>query len=107
MGFADARIAKLTDATEVSSSSSAQSEGRSMRCSTPSTPAAPNSRRSRLIYIPPTKARTKPNAAPRKKIMILGGGPNRIGQGIEFDYCCVHAAFALKEEGYRDHHGQL
>ncbi|MBI1871233.1 MAG: carbamoyl-phosphate synthase large subunit [Chlamydiae bacterium] len=36
----------------------------------------------------------------KKKIMILGGGPNRIGQGIEFDYCCVHAAFALKEEGY-------
>ena len=33
----------------------------------------------------------------RKKILILGGGPNRIGQGIEFDYCCVHAAFALKE----------
>lgn len=41
-------------------------------------------------------------AAPteRKKIVILGGGPNRIGQGIEFDYCCVHAAFSLKEEGY-------
>jgi carbamoyl-phosphate synthase large subunit len=36
----------------------------------------------------------------KKKIMILGGGPNRIGQGIEFDYCCVHAAFALKEEGF-------
>jgi carbamoyl-phosphate synthase large subunit len=36
----------------------------------------------------------------RKKIMILGGGPNRIGQGIEFDYCCVHAAFALEEMGY-------
>ena len=36
----------------------------------------------------------------RKKIIILGGGPNRIGQGIEFDYCCVHAAFALKELGY-------
>jgi carbamoyl-phosphate synthase large subunit len=35
----------------------------------------------------------------KKKIMILGGGPNRIGQGIEFDYCCVHAVFALKEEG--------
>ena len=35
----------------------------------------------------------------RKKVMILGGGPNRIGQGIEFDYCCVHAAFALREEG--------
>jgi carbamoyl-phosphate synthase large subunit len=36
----------------------------------------------------------------RRKVMILGGGPNRIGQGIEFDYCCVHAAFALKEEGF-------
>ncbi len=36
----------------------------------------------------------------RPKIMILGGGPNRIGQGIEFDYCCVHAAFALREAGY-------
>ena len=36
----------------------------------------------------------------RRKIMILGGGPNRIGQGIEFDYCCVHASFALKELGY-------
>jgi len=35
-----------------------------------------------------------------RKIMILGGGPNRIGQGIEFDYCCVHAAFALRDEGY-------
>jgi len=35
----------------------------------------------------------------KKKVMILGGGPNRIGQGIEFDYCCVHAAFALKEDG--------
>ncbi len=36
----------------------------------------------------------------RKKVMVLGGGPNRIGQGIEFDYCCVHAAFALKEAGF-------
>ncbi len=35
-----------------------------------------------------------------RKVMILGGGPNRIGQGIEFDYCCVHAAFALKEDGF-------
>jgi len=35
-----------------------------------------------------------------KKVMVLGGGPNRIGQGIEFDYCCVHAAFALREDGY-------
>jgi carbamoyl-phosphate synthase large subunit len=36
----------------------------------------------------------------RQKVMVLGGGPNRIGQGIEFDYCCVHAAFALREAGY-------
>jgi carbamoyl-phosphate synthase large subunit len=39
-------------------------------------------------------------ASPKPKIMILGGGPNRIGQGIEFDYCCVHASFALREIGY-------
>jgi carbamoyl-phosphate synthase large subunit len=41
-------------------------------------------------------------AAPtdKKKIMVLGGGPNRIGQGIEFDYCCVHAALAMREDGY-------
>jgi carbamoyl-phosphate synthase large subunit len=37
----------------------------------------------------------------RKKIMVLGGGPNRIGQGIEFDYCCVHAALAMREDGYQ------
>ena len=36
----------------------------------------------------------------RRKVMVLGGGPNRIGQGIEFDYCCVHAALALREDGY-------
>ena len=36
----------------------------------------------------------------RRKVMVLGGGPNRIGQGIEFDYCCVHAAYALRDEGY-------
>ena len=40
------------------------------------------------------------NPSNRDKIMILGGGPNRIGQGIEFDYCCVHAAMALREDGY-------
>jgi len=40
------------------------------------------------------------NPTGRKKIMVLGGGPNRIGQGIEFDYCCVHAALALREDGY-------
>jgi carbamoyl-phosphate synthase large subunit len=38
--------------------------------------------------------------SPKKKAVILGSGPNRIGQGIEFDYCCCHAAFALAEEGF-------
>ncbi len=42
----------------------------------------------------------KTTSSDRKKVMVLGGGPNRIGQGIEFDYCCVHAAFALHDEGY-------
>ncbi len=39
-------------------------------------------------------------ASDRRKVMVIGGGPNRIGQGIEFDYCCVHAAFALRDEGF-------
>ena len=42
----------------------------------------------------------RPDSDGKKKIMILGGGPNRIGQGIEFDYCCVHASFALRDAGY-------
>jgi carbamoyl-phosphate synthase large subunit len=50
----------------------------------------------RAAYAPPAK----PKKASRGRIMILGGGPNRIGQGIEFDYCCVHAAFALREAGF-------
>ena len=48
-------------------------------------------------YEPFCEARPSDN---KKKVVILGGGPNRIGQGIEFDYCCVHAAMALKEKGY-------
>ncbi|HKC30285.1 MAG TPA: carbamoyl-phosphate synthase large subunit, partial [Burkholderiales bacterium] len=40
------------------------------------------------------------NPTSKKKVMVLGGGPNRIGQGIEFDYCCVHAAFALRDDGF-------
>ena len=42
-----------------------------------------------------------------RKVLILGGGPNRIGQGIEFDYCCCHASFALRDAGIISHHGQL
>ena len=48
-------------------------------------------------YNAPNKVSSSSNP---KKVMVLGGGPNRIGQGIEFDYCCVHAAFALRDEGF-------
>ena len=53
-------------------------------------------------YEAPFNGRTADEARPsdKKKVVILGGGPNRIGQGIEFDYCCCHAAFALKDAGY-------
>ena len=53
-------------------------------------------------YETPFAGKVADEAAPsdKKKVIILGGGPNRIGQGIEFDYCCCHAAFALKEVGY-------
>ena len=51
-------------------------------------------------YYSTYNAPDKTEVTDKKKIMILGGGPNRIGQGIEFDYCCVHAAFALKELGF-------
>ncbi|HWR68534.1 MAG TPA: carbamoyl-phosphate synthase large subunit, partial [Desulfomonilia bacterium] len=51
-------------------------------------------------YFSTYNAPDKVNISTRKKIMVLGGGPNRIGQGIEFDYCCVHAAFAIRDAGY-------
>ncbi len=51
-------------------------------------------------YYSTYEAENEANISSKKKIMILGGGPNRIGQGVEFDYCCVHASFALKELGY-------
>jgi carbamoyl-phosphate synthase large subunit len=51
-------------------------------------------------YYSTYNAPNKVKVSNRKKIMVLGGGPNRIGQGIEFDYCCVHAAFAIRDAGY-------
>ncbi|HUW17875.1 MAG TPA: carbamoyl-phosphate synthase large subunit [Sedimentisphaerales bacterium] len=51
-------------------------------------------------YFSTYNAPDKVSVSRGRKIMVLGGGPNRIGQGIEFDYCCVHAAFALREEGF-------
>jgi len=50
-------------------------------------------------YFSTYNAPDKVSVSDRRKIMVLGGGPNRIGQGIEFDYCCVHAAFAIRDEG--------
>ncbi len=101
LGFSDRQIANLTGI---------KPKMRSVRCaralrSSPAivwwTLAPPSSRLTPLIIIPPTtRATTKSGPASTRKIMILGGGPNRIGQGIEFDYCCVHAAFALKEDGF-------
>ncbi|HEX9897078.1 MAG TPA: carbamoyl-phosphate synthase large subunit [Dehalococcoidales bacterium] len=51
-------------------------------------------------YYSTYNAPDRTTASKRRKVMVLGGGPNRIGQGIEFDYCCVHAAFALRDMGY-------
>lgn len=51
-------------------------------------------------YYSTYNAPDKTTSSPNKKVMVLGGGPNRIGQGIEFDYCCVHAAFTMRDEGY-------
>jgi len=51
-------------------------------------------------YFSTYNAPDKVSVSSRKKIMVLGGGPNRIGQGIEFDYCCVHAAFAIRDAGF-------
>ncbi|MCP4652099.1 MAG: carbamoyl-phosphate synthase large subunit [Candidatus Omnitrophica bacterium] len=51
-------------------------------------------------YYSTYKGKDQSEVSPNEKILILGGGPNRIGQGIEFDYCCCHASFALREEGY-------
>ena len=79
-----------------------QQARRAARCSSGSTAAPPSSRRSRRTCTRPTRRRasasprTRPIPATARKIVILGGGPNRIGQGIEFDYCCVHACFALE-----------
>ena len=76
------------------------------RCSSASIPARPSSPRRPPTCIRPTRRRSPARPPARrspptsKKVVILGGGPNRIGQGIEFDYCCCHAAFALQEAGY-------
>ncbi len=100
-GFSDRQLATICgrdrDGRPRASGSGAASWPRSSR----STPAPPSSRPTRRTTTRPTRTRTKRRRSSRasKRIMILGGGPNRIGQGIEFDYCCCHASFALRELG--------
>jgi len=99
MGFADARIGKLIGASEAEVRSARKAKSVETVFNSVDTCGAEFQAFTPYLYSTyEGEDESKPTA--RKKIMILGGGPNRIGQGIEFDYCCVHAAFALKEEGY-------
>ena len=100
-GASDEQLAQALEDDSGSGACAARHEaGRRSRCSSAWIPARRNSNPSRRICIPPTRKKTNPEPIDRPKIVILGSGPNRIGQGIEFDYCCCHASFALKEDGY-------
>ena len=98
-GFRDARMATLLDVDEKAVRKRRLELGFDPSTSE-STPAPLSSRRRPRTCTRPTRRSARRRRRISPKIMILGGGPNRIGQGIEFDYCCVHAALALKESGY-------
>jgi len=99
MGFADFRIATLTDSSEQEIRKLRKEKGiDAVFCAVDTCGAEFAAFTPYLYSTYEGEDESKPTQ--RKKIMILGGGPNRIGQGIEFDYCCVHAAFALREEDY-------
>ncbi|MEM6962596.1 MAG: carbamoyl-phosphate synthase large subunit, partial [Myxococcota bacterium] len=98
-GFSDAEIAIATATSEEEVMQSREEAGVSPTYSRVDTCAAEFVARAPYLYSTWGVA-SESNPTERKKVMILGGGPNRIGQGIEFDYCCVHAAFALKELDY-------
>ncbi|MGE5217226.1 MAG: carbamoyl-phosphate synthase large subunit [Chloroflexota bacterium] len=99
MGFADARIATQIGASEAEVRRARREKGVEAVFNSVDTCGAEFQAFTPYLYSTyEGEDESKPTA--RKKIMILGGGPNRIGQGIEFDYCCVHAAFALREEGF-------
>jgi carbamoyl-phosphate synthase large subunit len=106
MGFSDARLAKLTGlAVEDVSTRRRQLGVRPTfkRIDTCAAEFASPTAYMYSTYETPFAGRSADEAAPsdERKVIILGGGPNRIGQGIEFDYCCCHAAFALKDAGYQ------
>lgn len=98
-GFSDRRLAKLLDTTEEAVRLHRHALGVRPVYKRVDTCAAEFATPTAYLY---STYEAFCEAAPsnRRKIMILGGGPNRIGQGIEFDYCCVHAALALREDGF-------
>jgi carbamoyl-phosphate synthase large subunit len=98
-GFADARIAKLIECSEAEVRQRRKDQRVEAVFNSVDTCGAEFQAFTPYLYST-YEGEDESKPTQRKKIMILGGGPNRIGQGIEFDYCCVHAAFALKEEGY-------
>ncbi|SOD40676.1 carbamoyl-phosphate synthase large subunit [Nitrosovibrio sp. Nv4] len=98
-GFSDRRLAKLMNTTQEAVRSRRHQLGLRPVYKRVDTCAAEFATRTAYMY---STYEEECEALPstRKKIMVLGGGPNRIGQGIEFDYCCVHAALALREDGF-------
>ncbi|HEY0840033.1 MAG TPA: carbamoyl-phosphate synthase large subunit, partial [Vulgatibacter sp.] len=99
MGFSDRRLAWLTGKSEADVRSLRAREGVHPVFKRVDTCAGEFEARHAYLYST-YEQECEARPSDRKKVMILGGGPNRIGQGIEFDYCCVHACFALEEAGY-------
>ncbi|MFQ5666518.1 MAG: carbamoyl-phosphate synthase large subunit, partial [Candidatus Binatia bacterium] len=98
-GFSDVRLAELTGQTEAAIRELRLRNGITPVYKMVDTCGAEFSAHTPYLYST-YDTEDESRVTGRKKVMILGGGPNRIGQGIEFDYCCVHAAFALKEDGF-------
>ncbi|PYN87863.1 MAG: carbamoyl phosphate synthase large subunit [Candidatus Rokuibacteriota bacterium] len=98
LGFADRRIAELTGATEPAVRAARLGHGIRATFKTVDTCAAEFVAHTPYLYSTYEEEDEAPPTA-RRKVIILGSGPNRIGQGVEFDYCCVHAAFALRDLG--------
>ena len=99
MGFADFRLAALTGCREAEIRQQREQLGITPVYKMVDTCAAEFVAHTPYLYST-YEDEDEAGPTPRQKVMILGGGPNRIGQGIEFDYCCVHAAFALKDDGF-------